>query len=287
MTGRDLYAEVTQRIVAELEKGVKPWEKPWRTSSHGLATMPQNLATGRIYSGINTLTLWLTALEKGYPSHAWATFKQVQEMGGKVRKGEKASPVIYVGMKEVEDNGKKVYRPFARWFMVFNHAQLEGVADAVTDAPQSTNKAVLRIMNQSGVTIRHGYDRACYIPSIDQVQMPLLAAFVDEAAYTRTLFHELVHSTGNDRRLNREFGKRFGDSAYAFEELVAELGSAFLCARIGTPYANENAEYIGAWVRKMKEDSKAIFTAASWAAAASEYLMPSVHDDAVSPYAAE
>ncbi len=280
MKGRDLYAEVTQRIVAELEKGVKPWEKPWRTSSHGLATMPQNLATGHVYSGINTLTLWLTALEKGYPNHAWATFKQVADMGGKVLKGEKASPVIYVGMREVKEEGKQVYRPFARWFLVFNHAQLEGITAPDVEQRECTNKDVQRIISHSGATVRHGYDKACYRPDIDMVFMPYVAAFKDEPAYIRTLLHEMVHWSGHDTRLNREFGKRFGDDKYAFEELVAELGSAFLCARLGTPYANENAEYIGAWVRKMKEDSRAIFTAASWAAAAADYLYPDQGEEA-------
>ncbi len=277
---RDLYAEVTNRIVAELEKGVKPWEKPWRTTSHGLATMPQNLATGRIYNGVNTLTLWLEACEKGYPNHSWATFKQVSDLGGHVRKGEKASPVIYVGTREVEENGKQVYRPFARWFMVFNAAQIEGIPLPEIAQRTCTNADVHRIIAHSQITVRHGYDKAFYRPDVDMVYMPYVAAFKDEPAYIRTLLHEMVHATGHDTRLAREFGKRFGDERYAFEELVAELGSAFLCARLGTPYASENAEYIGAWVRKMKEDSKAIFTAASWAAAAADWLMPAFDDDA-------
>lgn len=279
---RDLYAEVTQRIVAELEQGVKPWEKPWRTNAHSIATLPQNLATGRSYQGVNTLVLWCEATAKGYPSHAWATYKQVADMGGHVRKGEKASPVIYVGMKEVEEQGKKVYRPFARWFMVFNAAQVDGISLEPVDQRICRNADVLRIVDHSRMNVRHGYDKAYYQRAVDTVYMPYVAAFNDEPAYIRTLLHELVHATGHDKRLARDFGKRFGDFQYAQEELVAELGSAFLCARLGTPYANENAEYIGSWVRQMKADSKAIFTAASWAAAASEYLMPSVHDDAVS-----
>lgn len=272
---RDLYQDVTNRIVAELEKGVKPWAAPWRKSAPAIASLPVNYATGRNYNGTNTLMLWLEAYEKGYPSHGWLTFKQALDMGGYVRKGERSTPVIYVSMKERErDDGTTDTYPVARSYAVFNVAQVEGLTDTGVqlEPPPDRFSKLAAIKHASGIPVSHGHMRACYIPSQDRIEMPAFDAFPEWPAYWRTLYHEMSHATGHPSRLNRQMGKRFGDAAYAAEELVAELSSAFLCARTGMPYANENAEYIGAWVRLMKSDSKAIFTAASAASASADWL---------------
>jgi len=272
---RDLYAEVTAQIVADLEKGVKPWTRPWKSTGHAVVTLPCNMATGRAYNGINTLVLWMTAIARGFPGHGWMTFKQALEYGGHVRKGEKGTPIIFVSFRDDEKDGKETRRPIVKWYSVFHAAQIEGLpAEALELLPPDVPefRHMTRIADASGIPIHHGYDRACYIPSLDVIEMPAYGAFKTGHAYTRTLFHELAHGTGHYTRLNRELSGRFGSDVYAFEELIAELTSAFLCAKTGVNYDNENAEYIGAWVRRMKEDSRAIFTAASAAAKAADWL---------------
>lgn len=267
---RDLYQETTNRIVAELEQGVKPWTKPWKSTAHAAPMLPANLVTGRHYNGVNTLVLWLEAYDKGYPSHGWLTFQQAMQAGVNVRKGEKGIQVVFAKTVEREKDGELERFPAFKWYTVFNKAQVEGIGSP-EPAPPPPGR-VNDIAKGSGVELSYGHRQACYIPSRDLVQMPYHTDFQDRDAFTRTLFHELAHATGHEKRLNRQMGKRFGDAAYAMEELVAELASAFLCARIGSQYANENAEYIGSWVKKMKEDSRAIFTASSQAAKAADWL---------------
>jgi antirestriction protein ArdC len=270
---RDLYQEVTQRIVTELEKGVKPWTRPWKSTAHAVPTLPANLYSGRSYSGVNTLVLWLEAFNRGFPAHSWLTFQQAHMLGAHIRKGERGVQIVFAKTVEREKDGKVETIPTFRWFTVFNASQVDGLNLPAVEPPDVPEfGAMAQIRERAGVPVSHGHSRACYIPSQDRIEMPAYQAFADGHAYTRTLFHELAHATGHEKRLNRQMGKRFGDAAYAMEELVAELSSAFLCARIGSEYANENAEYIGAWVRKMKEDSRAIFTASSQAAKAADWL---------------
>jgi antirestriction protein ArdC len=268
---RDLYQDVTNRIVTELEQGVKPWTKPWKSTAHAAPMLPANLVTGRHYNGVNTLVLWLEAYDKGYPSHGWLTFQQAVQAGGNVRKGEKGIQVVFAKTVERETDGKLERFPAFKWYTVFNKAQVEGVG---TDSPPPAplKGKVNDIAKGSGVELSYGHRQACYIPSRDRIKMPYHTDFVSQDAFTRVLFHELSHATGHEKRLNRNLSTRFGDASYAMEELVAELSSAFLCARIGAEYANENAEYIATWVRKMKQDSKAIFTASSQAAKSADWL---------------
>jgi antirestriction protein ArdC len=271
---RDLYQDITNRIVAELEQGVKPWTKPWQLTAPAAAMLPENLASGRAYNGINTLVLWLEGYSKGYPSHQWLTYAQAASIGGQIRKGEKGTNVVFAKVTEREKDGKVELVPAYRWYSVFNATQVDGLdipSPNPPDIPQMGAIAMLR--ENSGIPIYHGFQAACYIPSLDRIEMPAYAAFNDGQAYARTLLHEMAHATGHKTRLNRDMGKRFGDDAYAMEELVAELSSAFTSARIGTHYNNESAEYIGVWVKCMKQDSRAIFTAASQAGKSTDWLI--------------
>jgi antirestriction protein ArdC len=271
----ELYQRVTDRIVADLEQGVKPWSQPWKgsTAATGKPVMPVNLASNRAYSGVNTLILWAEAMGRGYPTHQWLTFQQAQQIGARVRKDEKSVPVIFVKWIDEEKEGKTYKVPMARWFHVFNKAQLDGVGSEYDQLPVTPEIAkAAEIMDKCGVPVHRGYAKAYYDRARDEIFLPAFKAFPDGQAYLRTAFHEAAHATGHPKRLNREFGKRFGDANYSMEELVAELGAAFLCARTNLAYANENAEYIGAWVAKMKEDNRVIFKAASHASQAADWL---------------
>jgi antirestriction protein ArdC len=270
---RDLYQEVTNRIVSQLEQGVKPWTRPWKSTAHAAPMLPANLYSGRHYNGVNTLVLWLEAYEKGFPTHTWLTFQQASMMDATIRKGEKGVQVVFAKTVEKMVDGKLETFPAFRWYTVFNSSQVDGLpSPAELEPPPDRFTAGVTIKNKCGVPVSHGHQRACYIPSQDRVEMPAYEAFPDWQDYWRVLFHELSHATAHKSRLNRDLSGRFGDASYAMEELVAELSSAFLCARTGNEYANTNAEYIAVWVKKMKEDCRAIFTASSQAAKSADWL---------------
>ena len=285
--GLDIYQTVTDRIVSMLEKGVGSFRCPWhhREGERSAIAMPLNV-TGRPYRGINVPLLWATADHFGYRSNVWATYKQWQEKGAQVRKGEKSTMVVFwkkltFTNKNDDDEEKTENRMMARGYPVFNADQVDGfdaskpIGKPITELPESdriANAEAFFVM--TGSVVRHGGNRAYYTQGDDHIQMPDFAQFRDVQGYYGTLGHEHVHWTGHKSRLEREFGKRFGDNAYAFEELVAELGSAFLCAHLGL--ANEpredHASYLASWLRVLKNDKRAIFTAASKAQAAVDYL---------------
>jgi antirestriction protein ArdC len=271
----ELYEEVTNRIAAELEKGVKPWAQPWKGSiaQNGLPVLPCNLASGRPYSGINTLILWGTALSHGYPTHQWLTFQQAQQIGARVKSGEKSVSVIFTKWIEEEKDGKTFKQPIVRRFHVFNKVQLEGIGNEYDQLPVSPEiaKATL-ILDSSGIKVNRGYTKAYYDKVRDEVFLPAVNAFPSGEAYIKVAFHECCHATGHEKRLNRQFGKRFGDAEYGHEELVAELGAAFLCAKTNIAYTAENTAYIDTWLKQMKQDSRYIFKAASHASQAADWL---------------
>lgn len=267
-TTTDIYQTVTDRIIAALEQGTAPWLKPWADGKCG--TMgPYNAASGRPYNGINWLVLG---------SGGWLTFKQAKELGGSVRKGEKGTQIVFWSFPKVkQDDGTEKVVPFAKGYTVFAVEQCEGIDAAKLKAPApitagQTNINV--IAAQVGAQVRHGGSRAYYSPSTDHVQMPSLDAFESADAYAGTLAHELVHWTGHQSRCDRQFGKRFGDDAYAFEELVAEIGSAFVCAQTGIALEGlQHDSYVASWLKVLKGDKRAIFTASSQAKKASEFLL--------------
>lgn len=280
----ELYQSVTDRIVALIEGGTKPWEMPWvKNQGKGLCLLPANLITARRYSGINTLLLWIEAIEKGYPTHGWLTYRQANEKGAKVRKGEKATTVVYVNRREVEeDDGKggkqKKMVGFLKAYHVFNLAQIDGLPaeyvgtdDALPEDERMDR--VREIIKGSCVPVFWGADKAFYNRKTDQVALPSYGSFTSDDACAATLFHEMGHATGHAKRLNRTFGKRFGDNEYAAEEVVAELTSAFLCAALGFQHEHDSAAYIGHWVEVMKADNRAIFYAASHASHAADWLL--------------
>jgi antirestriction protein ArdC len=283
----DLYSKITGQIVAELENGVRPWHKPW-AAGHLAGPVSRPLrANGKPYSGINVLMLWITAMERGYGAPIWMTYRQAREIGAQVRKGEKGTLVVYASkiLRSEQDTktGEEQEReiPFLKGYTVFNVEQIDGLPAHYTAAhaprlnPEQRIGEAEAFFAATGADIKHGGGEACYIPSLDIVRMPAFESFTDAGAYYATLAHECVHWTQHPKRLDRDFGgKRFGDCAYAMEELVAELGAAFLCADLElTPrIRDDHAPYIAGWLKALKDDRRAIFTAASHAQKAADFL---------------
>jgi antirestriction protein ArdC len=283
---QDVYTRVTERIIADLEQGVRSWLKPWH-SEHAAGKITRPLRhNGTPYNGINILLLWGEALAKGYAAPIWMTYKQAQELGANVRKGEKGSLVVYanrITKTETNEAGEDTEReiPFMKGYTVFNVEQVEGLpaqyyAQPVNPLPLAERiEAADAFMKGTGATIYHGGNSAFYAPSRDVVQLPPFEAFKDKESYYATALHELTHWTKAKGRLERDFSaKRFGDTGYAREELVAELGAAFLCADLGiTPEVrDDHAAYLGHWLSVLKEDKRAIFSAAAHAQRAADYL---------------
>lgn len=283
----DVYTRITNTIVAELEKGERPWFKPWNAAhAAGRITRPLR-ANGIAYRGINILMLWAEAESKGYAAPIWITFKQAQDLRAHVRKGEHGSLVVYASKATRTETdpvtGDDTEREFAflKGYTVFNVEQVEGLPARYYATVAKPLDPVQRIAHaeaffaSTGASIGHGGNRAFYSVSEDRVQMPPFEAFKNAVSYYATLAHETVHWTRHEARLDRDFGrKRWGDEGYAMEELVAELGSAFLSSDLSlTPEVMpDHAAYIASWIKVLKEDKRAIFTAAAHAQFAADFL---------------
>jgi antirestriction protein ArdC len=283
----DIYQKITDQIVSELEKGVRPWFKPWNAEhAAGRITRPLR-GNGVPYQGINVLMLWSAALAKGYAAPIWMTFKQALDLGAHVRKGEEGSLVVYadkiVRTETDTATGEEAERaiPFMKGYTVFNVEQIDGLPEHYYARPTPRIETVQRIERAevffaaTGATIRHGGTMALYSITHDHVQMPPIEAFRDAESYYATLAHEATHWTRHPSRLDRDLGrKRYGDGGYAMEELVAELGSAFLSADLDlTPEVrDDHAAYIASWIKVLKDDKRAIFSAASHAQRAADFL---------------
>ena len=282
----DVYSRATDKIVADLEKGVRTWLKPWSVEHTAGKIVRPLRATGKPYQGINVLMLWSEAVTKGFVCPIWMTYRQASELGANVRKGEHGSPVVYadrIKRTETSETGEEIENeiPFLKGYTVFNCEQIEGLPAQYYSAPAQPLPAAERIAVaetfavSTGAEVRHGGNRAYYSCSADHVQLPLFESFRDAESYYATLLHELTHWTRHEKRLDREFGrKRWGDAGYAAEELVAELGAAFLCADLGiTPEPREDhAAYLASWLEVLKNDKRAIFTAAAYAQRAADFL---------------
>jgi antirestriction protein ArdC len=298
----DVRQVITDRIVAMLEKGGNVFRARWtRAASRG---MPRNGKTGAPYRGANVLLLWDAAIEHGYASNVWLTYKQAAGLGAQVRRGERAVMCAHFerkacqASKEPDGDGSASVQDgveegraeeasrggvlLARPFWLFNVAQIDGLPPEVVDlcvdpvkSPGGAVEGALRLLGGCNATIRHGYERAMYLPELDEIRLPWPRCFTSGEAYCATSLHEAVHWTGHASRLNRQFGRRFGDAAYAFEELVAELGSAFLLGHCDLVDATieGHAAYLDSWLQVLKNDRTAIFTAARHAGEAFEYIL--------------
>ncbi|MEL6521057.1 MAG: zincin-like metallopeptidase domain-containing protein [Pseudomonadota bacterium] len=295
---KDIYQKVTDKIIADLEKGELTWLKPWSAGNmEGRITKPLR-HNGQPYNGINVLMLWGASVEAGYISPTWMTFKQAKELGGNVRKGEKGDLVVYantITKMEEQENGEEAKRKilFMKGYTVFNVEQIDGLPEDFYAKPEPVINPVARIDHADAffaatrADIRHGGSRAYYSSGTDHVQMPVFESFRSPESYYATLAHELTHWTKHKSRLDREFGrKRWGDEGYAREELVAELGAAFLCADLAlTPEPGEDhAAYIKSWLKVLKNDKRVIFSAAAHAQRAVDHLhsLQSASDEDVS-----
>ena len=282
----DVYTRVTDTIVQQLEQGVRPWIKPWQ-AGHKAGHISKPLrSNGQKYKGINVLMLWAQSMISGFEAPIWMTYKQAQELDAQVKKGEKGSLVVYAdtfSKEEANDKGETVERdiPFMKGYTVFNVEQVEGLPEHfyAHHQPEVLNtaerlKAVETFVQNTKAVIQHGGESAFFSPAKDLIQMPPYEHFETREGYYGTLVHELTHWSGFESRLNRDMSGRFKTAAYAAEELIAEMGAAFLCADLGiTPEVREDhAAYLQSWLSVLKDDKKAIFTAAAHAQRAADYL---------------
>lgn len=281
MMKSDLYTTVTNQLIDLMESALETekWEMPW----HHQAVVPTNALTCKTYRGINTVSLWMAQVTKGYASPYWATFKQWKELGAPVKKGEKSSLIIFYNVTEYEnEEGEEETRAYIRASYVFNAGQVEG-----WEPPKIAELACIercdkaeRLIGATGADIRHGMAGAYYHRSEDYIGMPDKASFRDTTTstasenYYSTLLHELTHWTGHKSRLDRVKGKKFADEAYAFEELIAEIGAAMLCAQTGVAAEprKDHALYLGDWLRALKNDKRYFFKAASAAQKAADFV---------------
>lgn len=282
----DVYERVTSKIVEELERGVRPWLKPWNAEhAAGRITRPlrHNFTP---YKGINILMLWAAAEISGYGCPIWLTFQQAKELGGHVKKGEHGSPVVYASTftkTDSDEQGDEIEKkiPFLKQYTVFNVEQVDELPQHFYQKASEPTSIMERIEDAdrffaaTKAEIRYGGTRAYYALEKDYVQMPPYETFRDVESHAATLAHELTHWTRHPSRLGRDLGrKKYGDAGYAMEELVAELGSAFLCAdlKITPEIRDDHASYIASWLEVLKNDKRAVFVATSQASKAVDYL---------------
>ena len=285
---RDHYQEVTDRIIAALEAGTPPWRRPWDPDKAGGPAMPRNAATGHRYRGINVLTLGMSPLAFTSGDPRWATYKQSEERGWQVRKGEHGTAGFFFKRLEVrddksaDDDEDAVRRiPLLRAFTLFHASQIDGIPDyvppTIEEAPWRTPEAAEIILANSGAIVRYGGERAFYSPSTDHIQMPPRGAFAAAEGFCGTLIHELGHWSGAESRLNRDLRNRFGSHDYAREELRAEIGKVMTCTELGIAVSDadfsNNAAYIASWLEKLRSDRKEIFRAAADAQRIADYLL--------------
>ncbi len=291
----DAYQRVTEQIVAQLEAGVVPWHKPW-ADGDGFASLPISMSTGRRYSGINVWLLW----SQPYSSPWWGTYKQITELGGQVRKGERATMVMLFKPVPCKEHGSDKCKQgcksglVARAFPVFNAQQADDlperfmaqpvVADREHEPIEAAEALVGGYLSRESLGIIEGDSRACYSPSLDQIRMPFASDFDSTEAYYSTLFHEVTHSTGHKDRLARTDlleMHAFGDENYSREELCAEMGAAFMSALVGIDQATitASASYIDNWLRALKGDSKLLVKAAADAQRAVDFVIGTVEEE--------
>lgn len=282
----NLYEQITNRIIAELEAGRVPWVQPWGTAQVAVG-MPYNAVSDRRYGGMNILTLWDAIVSRGFTSHAFLTFRQAITLGGSVRRGERGIGILYtrrfIPSAERERAGKEGREPsggipFLKWFTVFSVEQCDGLPADICEPPLPIPENLIlpqaeALIEATGADFRIGGPSAFYSPTHDYVQVPRPDAFHDPLNWHRTAFHELGHWVGGASRLNRDQAGSFGSVAYGREELVAEMAGAFVCAALGITPTVRHSDYLGSWLEIIREDSRAILRAASAASKAADYLL--------------
>jgi antirestriction protein ArdC len=255
-----LYQEITDKIIAELEHGHVPWVQPWAGAAAPLG-LPKNVATGRAYSGINILILWMACTERGFSSQNWLTFRQALKIGAHVSKGEKGTTVVYADRfipyrereRAIETGDEPDAIPFLKRFTVFNADQCKDVpAEIARPAEPLADNLILpqaeALIRATGADIRIGGNRAFYDPSADYIQVPPPSAFFEPINVHRSIFHELGHWTGAKHRLKRDLSGAFGSSSYSREELTAEITGAFVCAALSIVPTVRHADYLASWL---------------------------------------
>jgi len=289
----NLYDEITNKIIAELEEGRVPWVQPWgKSAAKAPLGLPKNAATSRNYSGINILILWGAVMQHGFPGQSWLTFRQALSLGGNVMKGERGTTVVYAD-RFIPDDEKKRARetggeaqaiPFLKRFTVFNVAQCEGLPDEIhavapPTPPGLVEPKVEALIKATGIDFRIGGDRAYFDVLNNFVQVPPPQAFFEPINWHRTALHELGHASGHHSRLARDLGGSFGSKRYFVEEVVAEISAAYTCAAMGIVPTVRHSDYIGAWIDTMREDSRAIIRAASQASKAADWILSFLPED--------
>jgi antirestriction protein ArdC len=291
---QDIYTRITNQIVSHLERGVRPWVRPWN-AEHAAGRITRPLRhNGKPYSGVNVLSLWASAMAQNFAAPIWMTYMQAGQLQGQVRKGEKGALVVYadsITRKETDEKtGDEVEReiPFLKGYTVFNVEQIDGLPAVYYAKAAPQLDPVARIEHAEkffaalGAVVGHGGNRAYYSVTNDTIQMPPFVSFRDADSYYATLAHECTHWSGSASRLNRDFGgHRFGSEGYSIEELVAELGAAFLCAdlEISLEPREDHASYITTWLDVLVQDNRVVFKAAAYAQRAAEYINRTVAEN--------
>lgn len=282
---KDVQQQVTDTILNQLEAGVVPWKQSW-IDNQSKMQLPKNAVTGKRYRGINIVLLWSTANEKHYTSQEWASFKQWQSKKETIRKGEKGNFVVFTDTFEKEVDGEIKKISFLKYSVVFNRTQLASYKPAELSFVEATkpeiekSSAIEDFIANTFAAVEHREGDACYVPGLDKIFMPPITDFIDTAYasaaenYYTTLLHEMTHWTGHTSRINRQIKNKFGDHAYAEEELIAELGAAFLGAEFGIAGSKvaDHANYIGNWLKILKDNKQFIISAASEASKAVDYM---------------
>lgn len=284
---KNIHQQVTDTIIAQLEAGTIPWQQPWTGSDNRLLTIPKNFTTNKSYRGINILLLWGASITHNYTSDEWGSFLQWQGKKEAIRKGEKGSMIVYYDTLEKENQDGEIENiPFLKTSVVFNRCQLASYTPEEKTVAENKKSLVERFdtidqfVNNTKAVIKHEGFGACYMNTSDTIYMPEPDSFIDTEnctateGYYGTLLHELLHWTGHEKRMKRTFGRKFGDRPYAEEELVAELGSAFLCSgfEITKEPPKHHASYIAHWTKVLQENTHCIIAAASQASKAIDYL---------------
>jgi antirestriction protein ArdC len=288
---RDPFQIITDQIIDMLNKGTIPWHKPWTSVND----FPTNLSTGKQYRGINIFVLYMTSMAKGYNSRYWLTFNQAKKLGGSIKKGEKSTTIINCSFKKITDtdeNGEEEEKtiPIIKTWPVFNTDQCEGIDVPVENLATNNDITPINICEQIVINfknppvISHSGNRACYVPSIDTIRIPNRSQFHSPEYYHQTLFHELIHSTGSSKRLSRTGITdeiMFGSHQYSREELIAEMGAAFLCAHTGISVSTiqNSAAYISNWLEKLRNDKRLVIQAAGQAQKAVDYILGKKYDE--------